>query len=389
MKFVAVVLAFSVYMPMAFGGGWSSSGGEVFRFAKNPWFLKNVSEVTYCVQRDESHFSASKEDILLSIESALSYWRSEMNSQPGQNKPGLAQQRFTKKECSETVDIVFKMGFSTLSQEEVEFLEDPTKYIGVAVRKNYDLQQMRGSGFIYIASDSGPKGYANNGELVERAWRSKKLLDYALIHELGHVFGIPHTGSGVMSEVFLDQLLNRRFIRYFTDNPVQTFIQAPHEFEVCQLSGSFMATFFKAPASVACMRIERKPTPENTWKVSYRQSNNTPLVELGELKGEEQVSRLMGLRPAVVIHLPEEQIVFTREETNYTNFMVGPSFYEMGLQGFYRTLTSRRPYPVYMELKPASFNVVGMVSGSMVPVLVYAPPTYFNWGFEWESQSAK
>ena len=52
-------------------GGWVASGGELFRFGKNPWFLKNTTTVEYCVAIDRATISASEKDVYATVNDAI------------------------------------------------------------------------------------------------------------------------------------------------------------------------------------------------------------------------------------------------------------------------------------------------------------------------------
>lgn len=49
--------------------GMDSGGGMIVKDSKNPWFLNNTDQVSYCIERDERHFPISEvistEQILL------------------------------------------------------------------------------------------------------------------------------------------------------------------------------------------------------------------------------------------------------------------------------------------------------------------------------------
>ena len=141
------------------------------------------------------------------LKSPIDYWVHEfakVSPQTGVAKTfKLGTQTFSLVGCQEAdVDLKILVGHGTLDNEQIGWLKKPEKYIGVTVRTDYDPIELRGQGFIYIASDLGPNSYTNTGGLVDKAWESEKLLKYAFLHEFGHVFGIPHRGNGLMSQIF-------------------------------------------------------------------------------------------------------------------------------------------------------------------------------------------
>ncbi|MEM7646885.1 MAG: hypothetical protein AAF203_08255, partial [Pseudomonadota bacterium] len=191
------------------GGGWISSGGGLFRDAHNPWFLKNVDKVYYCLEVDEPTFSIPLVEIRKEVQTSFQYWKSQFEKSRRLSADALVLggQEFLETQCDDPqLHLSFHFGYGTLSEEQVEHLKDPTRFIGVATRTSYDEKTLTGRGFIYISSDQGPKAFDNPGTLIKQAWSKPNLLRYALLHELGHVFGLPHSGNGLMAEVFLDHL---------------------------------------------------------------------------------------------------------------------------------------------------------------------------------------
>ena len=290
MKFLfAFVILASASMVLA-KGGWVSSGGEIFKFAKNPWFVRNTTDVDYCVQVDASSFSANEAAARDVISQALQYWKKEFDQPNPVGTPGfakLATQTFHDVgACTATTPLRFLLGYGTLSKEEVDYLVDPTKYVGISVRTDYDTTQLAGKGFVYISSDFGPHAYDANdtqSHHIPRAWEKRQLLLYAVLHELGHVFGIPHMGSGIMSELFLDQLLHQSFFQFYIDHPVQSFLNPPLTFTTCLITGTINTGFFGAPTDTACLSFDGTETSGTiNWKITAKKN-------VADLGGYQQV----------------------------------------------------------------------------------------------------
>ncbi|OQW50508.1 MAG: hypothetical protein A4S09_01570 [Proteobacteria bacterium SG_bin7] len=191
----------SLLMVLAFGSlaqaGWTSGGGGFIRDTENPWFLKNVKVVNYCVKIDEQNFGISKSLAEERIKQAIDYWKKEFAisrtiiSSSDEYEPGVATQDFILSECATNTDLHFLLG--VLPEEEAPKDWMPSSFIGIAMRTEYDRKQMRGRGFIYISPGKGALRY-NNRELVEDAWSKVNghLFRQIVMHELGHVFGFPH-----------------------------------------------------------------------------------------------------------------------------------------------------------------------------------------------------
>lgn len=380
-KFLLVFFIYSLMISLAWAerGGWVSSGGEIFKYDRNPWFVKNTQQVNYCVQIDTTTFSASPQVIRQKIQDSLSWWVQEISGQKnsGMGIAQIATQKWVEISDCAQADLAFKFGYGTLSQvepdNEVEFLKTPEIYIGVSVRKEYDLKTMKGKGFIYIASDIGPHAYKNSGTLISQAWQNPKFLQYALMHELGHVFGLPHTGVGLMSEVFLDQLLNKNISTFYNKYPIQPFLTYPKNFEVCTLSGQFDINFFQIKEETACLMFEALPNVDLAWKVFTKKYASSTPVEHGTVKANSSGSG--SYQPAIIVHLPEEQNVFSASEKGFASFMVGGVFTDLSTQAFFQTSTSLKPYPVSLILKANEVTMIGTdSSGKIKNVMVYSPP---------------
>jgi hypothetical protein len=359
------------------GGGWISSGGEIFKFAKNPWFVKNTKDVDYCVQVDAASFSASDATARDVIKEAIQYWKHEFDQPNPTGTPGFAQlatQNFHEiATCTDKTPLRFLFGYGVLTKDEVAGLVDPTKYVGISVRTDYNNEQLSGSGFVYISSDFGPHAYDANdpsSHHLARAWEKRTLLLYAVLHEMGHVFGIPHMGSGIMSEVFLDQLLHKSFYQFYIDNQVQSFLNPPLNFTSCSISGMLNTGFFQAPPDTGCISFEGTQVGSQiTWKVG---------APAGLIVVTRNMQLQMGSVPAVVVQLPSEQKVFSIQERFVNTFMLGPIFTEGTANGNFQTPTSHRPNDLQVELRTDSIVMTGLVGGRMTPVMVYRTPSLLS-----------
>ena len=234
-----------------------------------------------------------------------------------------------------------------------------------------------------MSSDFGPHAYDANEAIshhVPRAWEKRTLLLYAVLHEMGHVFGIPHMGSGIMSEIFLDQLLHKSFFQFYIDHPVQSFLNPPLNFVTCVLSGTLNTGFFDVPSDTGCMQFEGTELGGAIkWKLTAKKNAADPGQPAGSIQVSRNLSLQMGSTPAVVVQLPSEQNVFSIQERFVNTFMVGPVFNEGTASGNFQKATgTTRPFDIQVELRTDSIVMTGLVGNRMMPVMVYRPPSLLN-----------
>ena len=368
-----------IFVSQSFAGGWISSGGELFRDAKNPWFVRNTQNVTYCIKVEDEGFSASLNDIEATVKEGISYWKDEFSRAQNMGSDGtfqVATQSFQQVACNPTVDIEFLFGYKTLSAEQIKYLKDPKKFIGVTVRTEYDLKNLKAKGFIFFSSDYGPNAYDNVGNLVEKAWSRPKILKYAILHELGHVFGISHMGAGLMAEVFLNQMLNKSMVENYEKFPIESFFRPSQDLELCLPESTFFLNvkWFGASTDKNCIEIS-SPSIVGTWKVYGKKDKNSPREDVGEIRNVQPNNADLRLRPATILELGDEQKVFTGQEAVFRSYMMGPMLMEMGFSGIYVSAATKKPMPVYISMTPTSLSIQGNATTSKIePVFIFNSP---------------
>jgi predicted Zn-dependent protease with MMP-like domain len=198
------LLALCMTSSYANGGSWSAGGAEIIGDTHNPWFLQNTKNVRYCIRGDYNHFSLSPEQIQNKVMKVFQYWAHQFSIARRPIIDGvsitLANQNFVEDQCRGTIeqaldthDIVIQLG--EISDVQRKFLIDPTRYLAVEVRTEYDVGNLRGKGFIYVSPDSGSLKYKKISA-IENAWSVDDglLFERVLTHEFGHIFGLQHTG---------------------------------------------------------------------------------------------------------------------------------------------------------------------------------------------------
>lgn len=365
--------------------GWVSSGGESLIYARNPWFVKNTRSVDYCLQMDEASFSIPKSEVPKLIAEAFQYWKEEFTlNTSGNPRPGLTQiatQTFNYLEkCEDKTPLIFKFGLKNLHPDEIAYLNDPKKYIGVTIRKDYSLNALQGTGIIYITADKGADAYTNNGQLISEAWKSPPLLRYTLIHELGHVFGIPHIGSGIMSEVFMTVLLNKVMAKDFEKISQLSFLNPQKNFEVCRDQGFFHPDFFRLSKATLCLKFQGMNGSVGQWTVFSKQDQTSSYEEIGSVQITALDQSAYGMKPAVIVQLPDEQTVFSALETIIGPFILGATLSETSYTGTFQLKNTIRGIPLQMSLSAEKISFVGTpgTNNQQMTVLTYSPPSFMK-----------
>lgn len=371
-------------------GGWVGSGGEIFENDKNPWFVENTKEVYYCVLFSESEFSISKAETINLVSESIRYWTYQLdgrsaldfqtNDLNNSQELRLADQKFIYQNQCDNTSLIFKFGFQVLDEEEKKSLVSPSKYLGVTIRKTYDVENFKGTGIIYITGDLGEHRYkSSHKETIAKAWKYPKLLQYVITHELGHVFGIPHSGSGLMSETFLDTLLIQNFAVVFLREPFLPFLKPQKEHTICDStflpkgSQSFIGSYFKLNNNEDCLRFEATENSREFLMLT-KKFKDSEWVHIGKLVINQTEVTDFSLKPSMVLKLPEKRNYFLDTDKN---FLLGPVYQNFKVDGHILFNGSMKTHNVQVDISTDSLIIFGIVNNKVRQVFKFGNPLMY------------
>jgi hypothetical protein len=386
MRFFSLLFVLGLQAAPAFAGGMISSGGDLLRDAHNPWWVKNTKIVRYCIEIDQSSISGPREQVEALVNQAFEYWKAEFarrlkmvagkdNFNQVFNHIGVGTQQFIKTACNGAEGLRIQFGYGTLTAAQRELIPDLRSHLGLTVRTKYDEAQLKGSGFIYLASDQGANSYRGGPEMIERPWQYEFFLYAAIVHELGHVFGIPHIGEpyvSLMSEQFLETMLNKSFAETLKEIKVSGYPPLPYlffpsnYFVHCSSAGFSpnVMSYFSLPAGTRCLHFGI----DGDNKQIYVSASATPTSYAMIVGRFAQLDLEAEASIACTLYLTERQNVFPLS-TQPFNVISGPLFIRKKGSATYFPL-SGAPRVMHIDLNPrSSFSFVGLNNNRLETIL--------------------
>lgn len=302
-----VLLSFFL-VSSAWAGSWGSSGsGEFMRDQHNPWFVKGMTEVRYCLEMDQQGISASPDKIRSLSEKAINYWKDEFTSHNNVIEVGTQTftltNNFPAEKCKGDEDLKIQFGYGTLSPDQLKEFQDhdenPQNYVGIAIRTAYDKVTLRGKGFVFISSDRGSHSYNSGNGISKDLWNHDGLLFRVLQHEMGHVFGVAHTDNGFMAADFPENMV--RNFRPFRTIKVQSFFSPRDSVSSCATENSLPIK------DALCVHLR---TPDR-WKSleAFAETLTGAEIRIGKSTSVQRTSTRQQF--PVKLFLPEEQKIFS------------------------------------------------------------------------------
>ena len=206
MKSALVAIYILVSMTGYSVGGMDSGGGFTPSISQNPWFFENSRDIKYCINIDEQNFGVTIDTARNSVKRAIQYWESQLEKfNAWRDEPDVPfikmlpplTFRYLQEEhlgiCQSTTDLIFQLGY--LTEDQQPYIPNPKEVIAQAVLTDYDPEVLKGKGFIYISPEEGNLA-PEMSQFSHWEQLDGKLLTITLMHELGHVLGIPHLNNG-------------------------------------------------------------------------------------------------------------------------------------------------------------------------------------------------
>lgn len=386
-----VILIFAAFMNFSAHASWVSSGGGVLiRDAHNPWFLRNVTDVSYCIEINKLAVSpTSSFNIDSIVRNSINFWKNDIKGASDPYKLGIATQNFHKVDkCTDDVDLQFLIG--TMDDHKKTRLKemgvDISKHIAFSIRTDYDPKTLRGKGFIYVMPDirrDMPE------DLISLPWAYPGLMERVLSHELGHVFGIPHTlldpfhFMNIMGERFAEEALSKRifplnvlFFSVFDLTPpfFQTN-QTQVNYNECtaeDLEFSSLREYFDLPSDdkEVCYVFE---TSETDFKIAQgKRIKVDDWKELSKIKYET-----IGTAPLSIFTMTPKyvsDIVVTKQQTVFPDYnevysIAGPLFLTKSMKGVFTNTKTGLQYEIGVYKDFTTIILSGVKDGKIVPNL--------------------
>ncbi len=378
-------------------GAGSSGGGRILKDAHNPWFLENTHEVGYCIVHNATDFSLAIDQVRLHIAEAFSFWTEQLQKgnytdysflfKGPQNSFRLGTQRFVETPCDQNPSIVFQLG--SLSPQQKERIEGVDTTIAEVVRTNYDRVNLRGSGFVYVASDRGPL-WEGSKIFAENTWATLdgKTFYFSILHELGHIFGLPDTSAApllmtygwVQMKVDYVSKLEPEFAKYLHEPEITEWTRPMFDdFGFCR-SGGVVGPYEKwrervlgIPAvSEQCERTQIVDEKLQIYAGPSRDQMN--LVGSGTFNTDHRDDG----QTLISVWLPQEQKIYqlrSGETPKRVPIYDSVRTIVREVQGTFRVQASGFETPFVMKLNPSELTwfpmVMGVVDGKLYTDLIH------------------
>ena len=174
-----------------FAGAGSSGGGDRYKVDfEAAWFIGD-QPINYCIEMADD-FPIGKEKALTTIQAVISQWKDYVTRKKIEEKETIKlnfNYHYTE-QCSSQTELTFYLGIETprVRKAKTNF-SDP---IAFAQKESYDFKSGLGRGLVWIKTN--PIHNTNN----LHPWERNDSFYGILLHEFGHIFGVPHVPGTIM-----------------------------------------------------------------------------------------------------------------------------------------------------------------------------------------------
>lgn len=387
---LCLIVSSIIFTPMAISGPWISSGGNLLKDARNPWFLFNTPSIRYCIKIDSISTTAKVTNVREAIKKSLNFWKREFQENKltdVSNSMALKLDipNFIEVSCNGHEDLAILLGENSLNSQQKSFIEtNHSDSIAAAIRTDYDRVNLRAKGFIYLAGDK------NKASWGESAWSDMSRLSAVVAHELGHVFGVPHMQGDYVS--ITNNTTMPLALNLMSENLPQSAVLAATEmgfdmskgilpilssmkdFKTCNVS-QWAKDWLKVDGSVQCFKIilSDSQIPSDTFASVYALLEDGRTILIGQFKQGGRLNPLISSKFDIItqVFLTSEQNVFRSPEieVNPNKTIVGGTQIYASLNLQYISVIQPIPKAVIVNMSPMQFSVIGISDQSFIDIL--------------------
>lgn len=354
--------------------GWTSGGGDNLKEHFNPWFLDNVETVNYCIDIDKKSISMDATMAEKVVDKAIADWKTifaKYQKNHPDNKVILGTQTWIKQDCQNNTQLKFKFGWNTLNYKQKKFLShghDPKDSIASAVRTFYSKKNLYGRGFIYVASDIGQHQLNIEDDQIKTPWRYPVLLYLVLMHELGHVYGMPHISSSLvplterwlMSKYFPEMVLrkilwkNNNLSTNFPLMSIQNIFDST-QYQSCSMDK--LQQQWSLDSKINCLEIEFVGDASFPSEIEVKFLDSDKMVYKANLEALTWSDVLT--KSDITIYLPKQQTLFNDPQYKAFPVVSGPGI----TTGYYSgtlTLPSGKTKKLLLVKEKSGLKIIGV-----------------------------